>query len=157
MPTWQKRMIRWCKLRLKLSVMSWLEPMQECFMLGVCTSWTVTYLFGWSSLVFFLVHVLCWFICDYMQLKQVQVIFAPQELAASASLQLMSITVPVFLLIYLEWKTTIFQVRIYNSMAIQRGHLLLFILKSSLESNSKMARWYIPTQMGRPGRRNSGQ
>ena len=71
-PTWQKRMIRWCKLRLKLSVMSWLEPMQECFMLGVCTSWTVNYLFGWNSLVFFLTHVLMWFLFDYMLLKTVQ-------------------------------------------------------------------------------------
>ena len=64
-PMWKKRMIRWCKLRLKLTVLSWLEPMQECFMLGLCTSWTVNYLFGWNSLVFFLIHVLGWFICDY--------------------------------------------------------------------------------------------
>lgn len=71
-PSWQKRMIRWCKLRLKLNIMSWLEPIQECFMLGLCTSWTVNFLFGWNSLVFFLIHVLGWFICDYMLLKIVQ-------------------------------------------------------------------------------------
>ncbi len=68
-PTWQKRMIRWCKLRLKLTIMSWLEPFQECFMLGLCTSWTVNFLFEWNSLVFFLVHVLCWFLSDYILLK----------------------------------------------------------------------------------------
>jgi hypothetical protein len=67
-PTWQKRMIRWCKLRLKLTIMSWLEPFQECFMLGLCTSWTVNFLFEWNSLVFFLVHLLCWFLSDYILL-----------------------------------------------------------------------------------------
>lgn len=71
-PTWQKRMIRWCKLRLKLNIMSWLEPMQECFMLGICTCWTVNVLFGWNSLVFFLFHVLCWLISDYTLLKITQ-------------------------------------------------------------------------------------
>ncbi len=74
-PTWQKRMIRWCKLRLKLSVAPWLEPFQECLMLGLCTSWTVSYLFGWNSLVFFLIHVLGWFLSDYTMLKITQVRF----------------------------------------------------------------------------------
>lgn len=71
-PSWQKRMIRWCKLRLKLSPMAWFEPIQECFMLGLATSWTVNYLFGWNSLVFFLIHVLGWFLSDYLLLKIVQ-------------------------------------------------------------------------------------
>lgn len=74
-PVWHRRMIRWCKLRLKLSVMPWLEPMQECFLLGLTTCWTVNVLFGWNSLVFFLIHVLGWFLCDYMLLKIVQVTF----------------------------------------------------------------------------------
>ena len=72
-PMWKKRMVRWCKLRLKLTVMSWLEPMQECFVLGLCTSWTVNYLFGCNSLVFFLFHVLGWFLCDYAILSLTQV------------------------------------------------------------------------------------
>lgn len=71
-PTWKKRMIRWCKLRLKLTPMSWLEPMQECFMLGLVSSWTVNYLFGWNSLVFFLIHILGWFLCDYIILSITQ-------------------------------------------------------------------------------------
>jgi len=69
LPAWQKRMIRWCKLRLKLTILSWLEPFQECFMLGLCTSWTVYVLFGLNSFVFFFVHVLCWFLSDYILLK----------------------------------------------------------------------------------------
>jgi len=70
---WQKRMIRWCKLRLRLTPGAWLEPCQECFLLGIYTSWTVNILFGWNSLVFFMIHVLAWFLCDYMMLKLVQV------------------------------------------------------------------------------------
>lgn len=74
-PAWQKRMIRWCKLRLRLTPMAWLEPFQECFLLGIMSSWTVNYLFGWNSLVFFLIHVLCWFLSDYTLLKITQVSF----------------------------------------------------------------------------------
>lgn len=70
--SWKKRMIRWCKLRLKLNLMSWLEPMQECFLLGLCTCWTVNILFGWNSLVFFLFHMLAWLISDYTLLKITQ-------------------------------------------------------------------------------------
>ena len=71
-PTWQKRMIRWCKLRLKLNIMSWFEPIQECLLLGLCGSWAVNFLFGWNSLVFFLIHILGWFLSDYTMLKVVQ-------------------------------------------------------------------------------------
>lgn len=70
--TWKKRMIRWCKLRLKLNFAAWLEPMQECFLLGLCTCWTVNVLFGWNSLVFFLFHILAWLISDYTILKITQ-------------------------------------------------------------------------------------
>lgn len=70
--SWQKRMIRWCKMRLRMTAGAWLEPMQECFVLGLYTSWTVNILFGWNSLVFFMIHVLAWFLSDYMMLKIVQ-------------------------------------------------------------------------------------
>ena len=72
-PAWKKRMVRWCKLRLKLTPAAWLEPLQECFLLGLATSWTVHFLFAWNSLVFFLVHVLGWFVCDYVILSIAQV------------------------------------------------------------------------------------
>ena len=71
-PAWQKRMIRWCKLRLRLSPMAWFEPIQECFVLGLASSWAVSFLFGWNALVFFLIHVLAWFLADYMLLNIVQ-------------------------------------------------------------------------------------
>ncbi len=71
-PMWKKRMIRWCKLRLKMTVPAWLEPMQECLLLGLTTSWTVNYLFNWNSLVFFMSHVLLWFLMDYFLLSLTQ-------------------------------------------------------------------------------------
>jgi hypothetical protein len=71
-PIWQKRMIRWCKLRLRISIASWLEPMSDCFLAGLWSSWSVNFFFGWNSLVFFLIHVLAWFLCDYMLLKTCQ-------------------------------------------------------------------------------------
>jgi ceramide glucosyltransferase len=73
LPLWQNRMIRWCKLRLKLNPMTWLEPMQECFAIGLCTSLAVNFLFNWNSLVFFMIHVLCWFLSDYTLLTTAQV------------------------------------------------------------------------------------
>lgn len=71
-PIWQKRMIRWCKLRLRINIGSWLEPIADCFLLGLCASWAVNFFFGWNSLVFFLIHVLAWFLSDYMLLKTCQ-------------------------------------------------------------------------------------
>lgn len=70
--SWQKRMIRWCKLRLKLTPISYLEPFQDCFLAGTLGSYCVNALFGWNSLVFFLIHVLCWFLSDYLMLRLVQ-------------------------------------------------------------------------------------
>lgn len=71
-PLWQNRMIRWCKLRLKLNPMTWLEPLQECFAIGLGASFAVNYLFNWNSLVFFMIHVLCWFLSDYTLLTTAQ-------------------------------------------------------------------------------------
>lgn len=56
--------------------MSWLillEPMSECLILGAFASWGVAILFRWDSLAFYLIHVLCWFLSDWMLLTIVQV------------------------------------------------------------------------------------
>jgi hypothetical protein len=49
------------------------EPMSECVMLGMLSSWAVTVLFSWSGLAFFFVHLLLWFVLDYILLQLVQV------------------------------------------------------------------------------------
>lgn len=50
-----------------------LEPMSECMIVGAIASWSVFILFRWDSLAFFLVHILCWFLSDWMLLTIVQV------------------------------------------------------------------------------------
>lgn len=48
------------------------EPMTECFVLGIYVAWAIHYLKGWDPIVCFMVHVLQWFILDYVQLKALQ-------------------------------------------------------------------------------------
>lgn len=50
-----------------------LEPLQECFLLGLIGSWAVNFMFGWNSLIFLLIHVLAWMLLDYVLLTVIQV------------------------------------------------------------------------------------
>lgn len=69
----QARMMRWAKLRASLVPLTIvLEPVSECFLLGAIVSWAVSVIFHWSPLAFFFVHVLVWFLLDYVQLLVVQ-------------------------------------------------------------------------------------
>lgn len=49
-----------------------LEPLSECLVIGAFAAWSVTVLFQWDSLVFYLVHILLWFMCDWILLCIVQ-------------------------------------------------------------------------------------
>jgi len=70
---YQDRMIRWCRLRIhRLPTLLILEPMHECVLLGMLASWAVTTLFDWNFLVFFLIHLLVWFLLDYFLIKLIQ-------------------------------------------------------------------------------------
>ena len=65
---------RWAKLRAALVPLTIiLEPVSECMLLGLLNSWAVTVLFPWSGLAFFFVHMLLWFVLDYILLQVVQV------------------------------------------------------------------------------------
>ncbi|XP_051167105.1 ceramide glucosyltransferase [Leptopilina boulardi] len=71
--SFQARLRRWAKLRvamLPLTIV--LEPLSECLVLGACTSWAASVLFEWDSLVFYLVHILLWFMFDWTMLCVVQ-------------------------------------------------------------------------------------
>ena len=50
-----------------------MEPVSECFMLGMLAAWATNFLFRWDPLSFFLVHVLVWFLMDWALLHVVQV------------------------------------------------------------------------------------
>lgn len=69
----QARMIRWAKLRVSLAPLTMVfEPISECILLGVITSWSVGTLFDWSGAAFILVHLLIWFLLDYILLLVIQ-------------------------------------------------------------------------------------
>ncbi|XP_063989896.1 ceramide glucosyltransferase [Diachasmimorpha longicaudata] len=73
MNTFQARLRRWAKLRVAmLPTTILLEPLSECLVLGACASWSAALLFEWDSLVFYLVHILMWFMLDWTMLCIVQ-------------------------------------------------------------------------------------
>lgn len=71
--TFQARLKRWAKLRVAMvPTMILLEPLSECMVLGALASWSVSVLFHWDALVFYLVHVLMWLLSDWLMLSIVQ-------------------------------------------------------------------------------------
>ncbi|ESO92359.1 hypothetical protein LOTGIDRAFT_120942 [Lottia gigantea] len=72
-PHFHARLIRWTKLRIAtIPTIIVFEPIFQCMLLGALSSWAVSYLFDWTSSVFFLVHVLVWFLLDYILAKIIQ-------------------------------------------------------------------------------------
>jgi len=71
--SWTDRMIRWCKLRMRLSPLAYLEPLQECFSSAILAGIVTNYLFEWNALVIAACHILLWFILDYLMLRITQV------------------------------------------------------------------------------------
>ena len=71
--SFQARLRRWAKLRVAmLPTTIVLEPLSECLVLGGFASWAASVLFEWDSLVFYLVHILLWFMFDWTLLCVVQ-------------------------------------------------------------------------------------
>ncbi|XP_059151333.1 ceramide glucosyltransferase-like [Physella acuta] len=68
------RMVRWVRLRLNMMtlVTGILEPLADCFPLGVWAGWAFHHFFSINPYYFFILHVLSWLILDYLQLKSVQ-------------------------------------------------------------------------------------
>ena len=64
---------RWAKLRAAMVPFTiFLEPLSECILLGLLTAWSVFYLFRWDPVSFFLLHILIWFLMDWMLIHVVQ-------------------------------------------------------------------------------------
>ena len=49
------------------------EPLSECMVIGACAAWAANILFKWDVLGFYLIHILLWFICDWILLSIIQV------------------------------------------------------------------------------------
>jgi ceramide glucosyltransferase len=70
---WLERMIRWLKLRMRLSPLAYVEPFQECFTSAILAGVVTNYLFEWNALVVAACHILLWFLFDYCMLRITQV------------------------------------------------------------------------------------
>lgn len=71
--SFQARLIRWAKLRVAMVPTTiLLEPLSECMVLGALASWSASIIFKWDPLVFYLVHILTWFLSDWIMLSIVQ-------------------------------------------------------------------------------------
>lgn len=71
--SFQARLQRWTKLRVAMVPQTIvLEPLSECMIIGACASWAAHFLLHWDPLVFYLVHVLLWFLCDWILLSIIQ-------------------------------------------------------------------------------------
>nr|CAD7198902.1 unnamed protein product [Timema douglasi] len=71
--SFQARLTRWAKLRVAMVPFTIiLEPLSECMVLGAFASWAVSFLFNWDPLSFYLVHILLWFLCDWILISIVQ-------------------------------------------------------------------------------------
>ncbi|XP_047505853.1 ceramide glucosyltransferase [Pieris napi] len=69
----QARLKRWARLRIAMvPTTALLEPLSECLPLGAGAAWAAGQLFGAEPLPFFLVHMLVWFLSDWLMLRSVQ-------------------------------------------------------------------------------------
>ncbi|PVD19980.1 hypothetical protein C0Q70_20474 [Pomacea canaliculata] len=68
------RMVRWLRLRLNMLtvVASILEPLSDCFPLGITSGCLLYHFFSIDPVIFFCCHVCVWIVIDYIQLCNVQ-------------------------------------------------------------------------------------
>ncbi|XP_050314068.1 ceramide glucosyltransferase [Anthonomus grandis grandis] len=71
--SFQARLSRWAKLRMAmLPLVIVFEPLTECMVIGACAAWATSLLFRWEPVVFYLIHILVWLMCDWILLSIVQ-------------------------------------------------------------------------------------
>ncbi|XP_072031807.1 ceramide glucosyltransferase-like isoform X1 [Amphiura filiformis] len=71
--SFRKRMVRWTIVRLAtIPTTLVLEPLSECIPLGFFVSWAGWYVFNLDPVLFFMCHILQWFLLDYLQLMALQ-------------------------------------------------------------------------------------
>ncbi|CAG9759458.1 unnamed protein product [Ceutorhynchus assimilis] len=71
--SFQARLSRWAKLRMAmLPLVIIFEPLTECMVIGIFAGWATSVLFKWEFLTVYMIHILVWFICDWILLSIVQ-------------------------------------------------------------------------------------
>lgn len=72
-PVLHKRLMRWCKLRTAMTPATiFFEPISLCFVQGCLSAWSMSFLFNFTGSVVFLVHVLVWFLMDYILVRTLE-------------------------------------------------------------------------------------
>ncbi|KAL5017585.1 hypothetical protein ScPMuIL_007174 [Solemya velum] len=67
------RLLRWIQLRTSMvPTLILLEPISQCLIIGSLASWASAFLFDSSPLVFFLIHLLAWFLLDYILISIIE-------------------------------------------------------------------------------------
>jgi len=70
---YQQRMVRWTRLRLTMEPFPAIfEPLTESAVIGLLTCWAVRHLWEFSAILFFIKHILLWFLLDYLLLRCLQ-------------------------------------------------------------------------------------
>ncbi|CAG0899270.1 unnamed protein product, partial [Cyprideis torosa] len=68
------RLIRWTRLRMAtVPATLFLEPISQCFPLGILGAISVGILFRWDPAIFLLLHCLAWFFLDYLLITSITV------------------------------------------------------------------------------------
>ncbi|XP_076353090.1 ceramide glucosyltransferase-like isoform X1 [Tachypleus tridentatus] len=71
--SFRNRITRWGKLRFAMVPHTiFFEPLSECLFLGIFVAWSANFLFNWDCFVLYLVHVLVWFLLDWILLCIIQ-------------------------------------------------------------------------------------
>jgi hypothetical protein len=70
---WRQRAIRRSQIRLRTVPSHWVEPIFECFFIGIFNSLSIVYYLQWFCFLFFFIHVVCWCLSDYMLMSFIQV------------------------------------------------------------------------------------
>lgn len=82
-PSFQARITRWAKLRIAMVPFTIImEPISECMMLGALAAWANYWLFATDPIVVYLLHILGWFLLDWILLSIVQVYFSSSHFFA---------------------------------------------------------------------------
>ncbi|KAH9500825.1 hypothetical protein Btru_073116, partial [Bulinus truncatus] len=133
------RMVRWVRLRLNMMpvVTGLLEPLTDCFPLGVYTSWALHHFFNISPLSFFTVHVLLWMTLDYILLTSVQngpLLFSKLEFVQGWVVRELSSTYVFFKAIinphYIRWGHRTFHVKMGGLTELVQDSSKLYFYKA---------------------------
>lgn len=69
----QERLKCWAKLRLTMiPTVVLFEPLTQCMVIGALAAWSTSFLFSWDTFVFYLIHILIWFLFDWILFTIIQ-------------------------------------------------------------------------------------